>query len=129
MGDDFGIVNNEIEVVEFELEKKLEVLYIFFNGYGSIEEKLKSEKMFGELKNKFYLIVVEIIEKFKEEIEELFFEKLGYEKDDLDSLIDIFDEVINLSVFFIDNFNNKKFIDLFEKVKIKLVIVYEKLNK
>nr|WP_233750394.1 hypothetical protein [Mycoplasmopsis agalactiae] len=129
MRDDPGTANNETEVAESEPEKKLEVLYTFFNGYGNIEEKLKNEKTLGELKDKFYSIAAETTEKFRKEIEEPFFEKLGYEKDDLDSLIDIFDEVTNLSVSSTDNSNNKKFTDLFEKVKTKLAEAYEKLNK
>lgn len=123
MGDDFGIVNNEIEVVEFELEKKLEVLYIFFNGCGNIEEKLKIEDSFKILKNEFDFIFNKIIKNFNKGVED-FLKKFGYEEEDINDFSDIFDDVINLISFFEFKINSKEFFDKFVKVKVKLIEVY-----
>ncbi|WP_237687769.1 Mbov_0729 family lipopotein [Mycoplasmopsis agalactiae] len=145
MGDDPGTANNETEAVESEPEKKLEVLYTFFNGCGNIEEKLKTEDSLKILKNEFDSTSNKTIKNFNKGVED-FLKKFGYEEEDINDLSDIFDDVTNLtsssnSKEFLDEMvtnltsssepktNSKEFLDKFAKVKAKLTEAYNMYTK
>lgn len=119
MGDDPGTANNETEAVESEPEKKLEVLYTFFNGCGNIEEKLKTEDSLKILKNEFDSTSNKTIKNFNKGVED-FLKKFGYEEEDINDLSDIFDDVTNLTSSSEPKTNSKEFLDKFAKVKAKL---------
>lgn len=128
MGDDPGTANNETEAVESEPEKKLEVLYTFFNGCGNIEEKLKTEDSLKILKNEFDSISNKTIKNFNKGVED-FLKKFGYEEEDINDLSDIFDDVTNLTSSSEPKTNSKEFLDKFAKVKAKLTEAYNMYTK
>lgn len=128
MGDDPGTANNETEAAESEPEKKLEVLYTFFNGYGNIEEKLKTEYSLKILKNEFDSTSNKTIKSFNKGVED-FLKKFSYEEADINDLSDIFDDVTNLTSSSEPKTNSKEFLDKFAKVKAKLTEAYNMYTK
>ncbi|EIN15372.1 Hypothetical protein, predicted lipoprotein [Mycoplasmopsis agalactiae 14628] len=118
--------NGSTATSQTEPEKRLELLYNFFNSFEKIDEKIKDKPAITELNNKFHSVYTETIKKFDSKADKELLKKLGYDDNDLNNLFDIFDDISNLTSARELEKDKKKFIELFEKVKTKLTGAYKK---